>query len=159
MTTHKEKTICGHTMVFSAAKYNTAPKNNAQEGKAKMSLLPMDLLKNYLVPAYEEGRIKYRRESWRQGFYVSVLVDAALRHIEVFFWGNENWDPDAEKLGIRKHHLAGAVFSLLSILHTLDTRPELDDRPGMLKQATEYTRPGICQRLWDWVCSFFVSKK
>jgi len=53
-----------------------------------------------------------------------------LRHIIVFFWLREDWDPDAEKLGVKKHHLGGAIFSLLSILWTLETRPELDDRPG-----------------------------
>ena len=109
-------------------KKKTAPKNNVQEGKARMSLLPLDILRKYIIPAYEEGLIKYERESWRGGFQVSVLIDAAMRHMETFFYEGEDFDPDAEKLGITKHHLAGAVFSLLSILWTLDTRPELDDR-------------------------------
>lgn len=108
--------------------YETAPKNNVQEGKPRVSLLPMDILIKYVVPAYEEGVRKYHRESWRGGFHTSVLVDAALRHIVAFFWSGEDWDPDAAKVGIKKHHLAAAVFCLLSILHTLDARPELDDR-------------------------------
>jgi hypothetical protein len=103
----------------------TAPKNNLTEKKARMSLLPMDLLRKHLVPAYEEGVVKYERESWRQGFEVSVMVDACMRHIEEFFWQGENIDPDAPN---GKHHLGGAIFCLLSILHTMDTRPELDDR-------------------------------
>lgn len=105
----------------------TAPKNNVQENKPKMSLLPMDLLKKYLVPAYEEGLVKYHRESWRGGFQTSIMIDAAMRHIEEFFWKGQNIDIDSP---IGKHHLAGAIFSLLCILHTLDTRPELDDRKG-----------------------------
>ncbi|MHA1621616.1 MAG: dATP/dGTP diphosphohydrolase domain-containing protein [Candidatus Heimdallarchaeaceae archaeon] len=103
----------------------TAPKNNIEEGKPRPTLLPMDVLLKYLCPAYEEGVIKYERESWREGFTVSVMVDAALRHITEFYWGGENID---KKSITNKHHLAGAIFSLLSILHTLDNRPELDDR-------------------------------
>lgn len=103
----------------------TAPKNNLQEGKPRLSLLPMDILTKYLVPAYEEGVIKYERESWRQGFHTSVMVDAALRHIHEFFWHGHNQDKDSLT---GKHHLAGAIFSLVSILHTLDTKPDLDDR-------------------------------
>ena len=39
-----------------------------------------------------------------------------------------DFDPDAEKLGIVKHHLAGAIFSLLCVLQTLEKHPHLDDR-------------------------------
>jgi hypothetical protein len=109
-------------------KEELAPKNNVVEGKARMSLLPMDILRKYVVPAYEEGLIKYKRESWRLGFYTSVMIDACLRHIEEFFWKGEDYDPSAEQLGIIKHHLAGSIFCLLSILQTLETKPELDDR-------------------------------
>ena len=108
-----------------------APKNNLIEGKARMSLLPMDLLRRYLVPAYEEGNKKYRRESWRLGFNTSDLVDAALRHIEEFYWQGEDIDPDSST---EKHHLAGAIFCLLSILNTLEQRPDLDDRPPYLNR-------------------------
>ena len=103
----------------------TAPKNNVQEGKARMSLLPMDLLKKYLVPAYEEGIVKYDRESWRGGFNTSIMVDAMLRHIEEFYWQGQDTDPDSTT---GKHHLAAVIFCALSILHTQETRPELDDR-------------------------------
>jgi hypothetical protein len=104
---------------------NTAPKNNIQEGKPQPTLLPMDVLLKYLEPAYQEGVIKYERESWRGGFHTSVLVDAALRHIIEFYWQGKDVDADSQT---GKHHLAGAIFSLCSLLHTLDTRPELDDR-------------------------------
>lgn len=109
----------------------TAPKNNVREGKSRITLLPMDVLIKYLIPAYEEGVIKYERESWRGGFHTSVLVDAALRHICDFYWSGNDADKDSVT---KKHHLAGAIFSLISILHTLDTRPELDDRQE-LKQG------------------------
>ena len=60
------------------------PKNNEQEGKPRMSLLPLDLLSELLCPCYEEGLRKYSRESWRKGFKISVMMDAALRHLSKF---------------------------------------------------------------------------
>ena len=113
-----------------------APKNDSAEGKPDMSLLPMDVLRDYVVVAYKEGVTKYERESWRRGFQVSRLIAAAQRHITAFFHDGEDYDPDAEALGFHKHHLAGAIFSLLSILHTLQTRPDLDDR-HMILEADE----------------------
>ncbi len=114
-----------------------APKNNVIEGKPDLSLLPMDLLEEYLVPAYQEGLLKYRRESWRLGFPVSVMMAAAMRHMVKFFWHRESWDPDATALGIKKHHLAGAIFSLLAILWTLKVRGggNLDDRMSVVEIA------------------------
>ena len=109
----------------------TAPKNNLQEGKPKITLLPMDILVKYLIPAYEEGVIKYERESWRQGFHTSVLIDAAMRHLIEFYYQGHDIDKDSLT---NKHHLAGALFSILSILHTLETRPELDDRFSRKKE-------------------------
>lgn len=110
-----------------------APKNNQKENKPQPSLLPIDVLLEFVEPAYREGVIKYERESWRLGFEVSTLVDAAIRHINAFYYLGEDMDSDAEKLGVKKHHLAGAVFSLLSLLWTLKVRPELDDR--MIKKG------------------------
>ena len=125
---------------------DTAPKNNVQEGKAKVSLLPMDILIKYLVPAYEEGVTKYARESWRQGFHTSVMVDAALRHINEFFWEGQDIDPDSS---VGKHHLAGAIFSLLSILHTLDTKPELDDRVKTIDHRLDYLSEVLRKKTLD----------
>ena len=112
----------------------TAPKNHLHEQKARMSLLPMDILKKYLVPAYEEGIIKYERESWRKGFHTSVLIDAAFRHLTEFYWQGHDVDPDSST---GKHHLSGALFCILSILNTLETRPDLDDRPGKDEDETK----------------------
>ena len=106
----------------------TAPKNNKEENKPQPTLIPIDVLIDYLEPAYREGLIKYYRESWRRGFWVSDMIDAAIRHINAFFYEKEDLDPDAGKLGIVKHHLAGAIFSLICILQTLEKHPHLDDR-------------------------------
>jgi len=106
-------------------KSKTAPKNNVQEGKPRMSLIPLDILEELLVPAYEEGIIKYKRESWRKGFNTSVMVDASLRHINEFFY--KGYDID-ESSPTKKHHLAGAIFSLISAYYSSTRFPELDDR-------------------------------
>lgn len=106
----------------------TAPKDATKDGKLDASLLPMDLLIKYVVPAYQEGVIKYERESWRRGFPVTDLI-AALRRHESAFSSGEDLDPEAlEKFGIEKHHLGAVIFCCLALLHTLDYHNELDNR-------------------------------
>lgn len=115
--------------IIKSKDFKLAPKMAREEKKDRMSLIPMDILRDFLLPAYEEGLIKYERESWRRGFKISELIDAADRHKESFMYRMEDFDPEAyEKFGIMKHHLAGAIFSLVSALHTLEYHPELDDR-------------------------------
>ena len=116
----------------------TAPKNNRKEGKSRPSLLPFDLYIKYVCPAYEEGVIKYQRESWRDGFWTSDLFDACMRHLNSFFYKGEDFDPDAQD--IKKHHLGAAIFCMTSILNTLETRPELDDRPCNKEVVLERSR-------------------
>jgi len=105
-----------------------APKNTAQENKPKPSLIPFDICMEFDEPAYQEGLIKYYRESWRKGFPISEMYDAAVRHLEKFMYHMQDYDPDAAKLGIKKHHLAGARFSIACMLQTLRDHPEMDDR-------------------------------
>lgn len=107
----------------------TAPKNNLKEGKPRASLIPWDILIEYLVPTYEEGVHKYKRESWRDGFNISVLYDALQRHLIAFFYKHEDIDPEITKPGLKAYHLGAAMFCILSMIWTLKTRPELDDRP------------------------------
>ena len=113
----------------------TAPKNNEQEGKPQPSLIPLDLLIKILEPAYREGLIKYRRESWREGFHTTIMMDAAERHLSAHFYDGEDFDPDAKKLGINKTHLGGALFSILCMAHTMLNHPELDNRPGKMRKG------------------------
>lgn len=142
---HKETVEKGRKDQTGVAGVDFAPKDHVKEDKPRPTLIPFDLYTRYLADmnnikmtdlpfdiflqymttAYEEGIIKYFRESWRNGFPVSVMVDAALRHITEFFWNGNDYDMKAPT---RKHHLSGAIFSLTCILQTLETRPELDDR-------------------------------
>jgi hypothetical protein len=108
----------------------TAPKNNEVEKKTRFSLLPWDIIANLVTPAYEEGTLKYVRESWREGFQMSVMYDAAQRHINAFYFDKEKYDQETlEKYKIKKHHIGAAIFCLLAMYWTSITRPELDDRP------------------------------
>jgi len=109
----------------------TAPKNIDQENKPKPSLIPMDLLIKYLEPAYQEGLKKYYRESWRLGFKTSDMFDACIRHLEAFFYKQEDWDPDAVKMDIKKHHLGGVLFCVLCMMDGFENHPELDDRKAL----------------------------
>lgn len=113
------------------SKSSRAPKNNAQEGKPKMHLLPLDLLREFLVPAYEEGLIKYFEESWRLGFKMSDMMDGLQRHMESFYYQGEDLDQETlETYGIKKTHLGAALFCVLCMCNTLKNYPELDDRVG-----------------------------
>lgn len=105
-----------------------APKNNLAENKPQMSLIPDDILRDFLEPAYREGLIKYYRESWRGGFPLSVMMDALKRHMTSFFYDGEDFDKDSEKHGVIKHHLGGALFCILCMCDTVKNHPELDDR-------------------------------
>jgi hypothetical protein len=107
-----------------------APKNNVAENKDQVSLVPLDLIIPMLEPAYREGIIKYKRESWREGFNSTVMYDAMMRHLKAFFFDLESYDPEAEeKYGIKKHHLGAAMFCLINLYHTDMSFPSLDDRP------------------------------
>ena len=119
-------------------KKDKAPKNNVQENKSQMSLIPLDILSDILVPTYMEGLIKYSRESWRKGFLMSTMMDSTQRHLSAFFYKGEDYDPDAQKLGINKTHLGGAIFSILCMSDTFLNHPELDDRK-IKKEMEEFT--------------------
>lgn len=104
----------------------TAPKNNIEEDKLQMSLLPLDILGEMLCPVYMEGLEKYYRESWRGGFKLTVMQDAAMRHLTEFFYKREDYDPEYPS----KHHLAACIFCLISMYNSWKNYPELDDRPN-----------------------------
>jgi hypothetical protein len=104
-----------------------APKNTKNENKQNLDLIPWDIIARHLPQAYEEGLIKYFKESWKQGFTTSDMFAGAMRHLIAYRFG-EDYDPEAAKLGIKKHHLAGALFCILCMLDTFDNHKEFDDR-------------------------------
>ena len=115
---------------------STAPKNNTQENKSQVSLIPLDIIIPMLEPAYREGIIKYQRESWRLGFNSTTMYDALMRHLTAWFFKLETNDPEAkERFNIDKHHLGAAMFCLINLYNTEMNLPELDDRPLKLLEA------------------------
>lgn len=107
----------------------TIPKTGPKDTKNKpdLSLIPFGLIAEYLTPAYMEGLIKYYRESWKLGFTTSTMFAGCMRHLTAYIDG-ENYDPEAAKLGVNKHHLAGAIFCIICMLDTFKNHQELDDR-------------------------------
>lgn len=131
-----------------------APKNDVEEGKDRLTLLPMDIISELLIPAYEEGVDKYYRESWRRGFKVSKMIDAAKRHIKAFYYDGEDIDEDSIT---KKHHLGGAIFSLLSAYHSLKYYPELDDRRDLTNGeflSKQKQKPKSKQKLNELQCPY-----
>lgn len=111
-----------------------APKDTEKEKKPDASLIPLDLLIDFLVPAYEEGIQKYYRDSWREGFTTTHMIGATLRHLSEYEKG-EDYDPDTlEKFGIKKHHLGAMLFCILCLCDTFKNHPELDDRRHLIKK-------------------------
>ena len=121
----------------------TAPKNIEQEAKPKMSMIPFDLLRDFLIPAYEEGVIKYYRESWRKGFKISDMFDSLQRHSTQFFHNLEDDDKEAlERFNIKKHHLGAMLFAVLCMCDTITNHPELDDREAIMKGLVDEIKEG-----------------
>lgn len=117
-----------------------APKNTENENKIDVDLIPFDLIFEFLPNAYEEGLIKYYRESWRLGFKTTDMFKSTMRHLIAYRYG-EDYDKEAEKLGIKKHHLAGALFSILCMLDTFKNHKELDNR------NVDYRPDGWCKEM------------
>ena len=116
-----------------------APKNNTTENKPETSLIPDDLLEEFLTSCYAEGIKKYFRESWRLGFKTSVMQSALKRHLTAYFYKGEDWDKETlETYGIKKHHLGAVIFCALCMLDTYKNHPEKDDRPCKLKHLQDY---------------------
>ena len=103
------------------------PKENKE--KPRMSVLPMDILQELLLPALEEGEIKYYRNSYREGFKVSEVMDSCQRHLTEFFYLKNDYDQESiDRFGIKKHHLGGAMANILFMYISWRMGGEHDDR-------------------------------
>jgi len=133
--TEEDAAIQAHQELFEKA---YAPKNDVTDKKLDLSLIPMDVVGEELVKAYAEGVLKYERDSWRKGFDFSTMIAAARRHIDAFWDKGEDLDSCAVKdFGIDKHHLAGAMFCLVSIMHMQrEGMTEYDNRVAKTKDIS-----------------------
>jgi len=124
-----------------------------------MSLIPLDLLMDLLPPAYEEGIVKYYRDSWREGFPISIMHDALLRHLTAFIYKCEDYDPESIDMNIKKLHLGGVIFTAICMYDTIKNHPEMDDRIKIKKDISkvkEYNENKQINR--SEYCKYFINK-
>lgn len=85
------------------------------------SLVPVEALAE-VARVYNAGAQKYSAHNWRKGYEWSKSYDAAQRHMQAF-WGGEDFDPET---GTK--HLGNAIFHLMGLIVFMDEHPEFDDR-------------------------------
>lgn len=98
--------------------FSTGAVRDTAEGKPRMGLLPLDLLKR-VAKYYQIGAEKYEPDNWRKGQPKDTTMDSLLRHLESYRRGETDED-----------HLSAVVWNALSMMHVdeylLREHPELD---------------------------------
>lgn len=89
---------------------------------ARFSLIPTEPLWQ-LAELYGKGAGKYSARNWEKGYEWSKSYDALMRHVNLF-WDGEDDDPE-----LKVPHLTCAVFHAFALLEFMITHPEYDDRP------------------------------
>ena len=72
-----------------------------------------------LAETYAEGAAKYGDRNWENGFPASVVINHALRHLNLWLDGDTHED-----------HLAHAAWNLFALMHFEELRPETIDIPA-----------------------------
>jgi len=76
-----------------------------------------------LAETYAEGAAKYGERNWENGFPASVLMNHALRHLNLWLYGDDSED-----------HLAHAAWNLFAVMHFEESMPEMFDVPSRTDQ-------------------------
>ncbi len=94
-------------------------------GVLKVSLTKLPAVASvHAAHAMMDGAEKYGPYNWRKNkVFASIYVDAALRHLEAWYEGEEN-APDSEA-----HHLGHAIACCGILLDAQETGNLVDDRP------------------------------
>lgn len=90
-------------------------------GKAPMHFLTREFLEG-TAKAQGFGSRKYGDFNFTKGIEYTRLLDAAMRHITAFTWG-ENKDPES-----LESHISHAAANLNMLMFMISHRPEMDDR-------------------------------
>jgi hypothetical protein len=102
-------------------------------GKARWDLLPPGPLSE-LVNVFTYGSLKYKEESWRDGYKFKPTFAAMLRHAFRWFAG-ETHDPESGC-----HHLAHVAWNALVLIeYQALNRTDLDDRAKTIMPITPTT--------------------
>lgn len=121
--------IKGIVAPWSEASKPTNPKDAVGIRKVPFSVIPLPVLAE-LGLAMLEGARKYGRHNYRAaGVRASVYVDAVLRHVSLF-WEGEDIDPDS-----RLSHVTKAIASLTVLRDSMIRGNWVDDRPPRVKDG------------------------
>lgn len=91
------------------------------DGKVALSLIsPIALWK--LGEVLTDGRSKYDAHNWRKGFNWSRIVDALLRHLQMWNAGMDR-DPDSNR-----SNMAAVLFCAMVLAEFEETKAGIDDR-------------------------------
>jgi len=102
-------------------------KNNMSEGKkndsgkAPIHFLTREFLEG-VAQAQAFGAKKYGDYNFCKGLAYTRLLDAAMRHLMAFTWGENNDNESGES------HLSHAAANINMLMYTIKNHPELDDR-------------------------------
>lgn len=94
------------------------------EGKLRVDLMSVDALRG-LSEVLTFGCGKYTERNWQKGIKFSKLYGSALRHLFLFFEG-EDIDTESKKKAI--DHAQCCIHFLSHYLHNYDLYKEFDDR-------------------------------
>jgi hypothetical protein len=104
------------------------------EKLARFDLIPVKPIW-LLAEVYGRGAQKYADRNWERGYVWSKSYQAAMRHINMWWAGEQNDPLDGQ------HHLAAAMWHLAALIEFEDTHPEHDNRPRKVKLESEVTNP------------------
>jgi len=99
-------------------------------GKPPVSIIPWVALQ-LEAEVFAFGANKYGKFNFRDGFNQSRLIDACLRHILAYSWG-EDIDPES---GL--NHLGHARCCLSMLLQNIEDGTSVDDRPEPMKGESD----------------------
>lgn len=89
--------------------------------KPPLALIPKEFL-DEVAQAFGYGAGKYGKYNFTKGIETTRLLDAAMRHLTAFAWGEDN-DPES-----KRSHLGHAGACIAMCLFMLKNHPGLDDR-------------------------------
>jgi hypothetical protein len=106
----------------------TDPVTGGQKGMkpARYGLIPAFSLEE-VAKVYGYGANKYEDNNWRKGYSWTWTLDALGRHVAQFRKG-ESFDSES-----KLHHLAHAVFHLLTLMEVERAGLGTDDRGDLYK--------------------------
>lgn len=117
---------------FSKLPYEERVRNETTGGEKGQKLARFDLVPPRplweLAEHYGKGARKYAERNWERGYAWSLSYQAAMRHLNQFWQGQDYEYAETER--VTYDHLAAAAFHIFALMEFRYTHPELDNRPG-----------------------------